>query len=714
MAKKQLAGMVEQIALDFVMMDGVDTTALVGIKTLFENACQLAAEISEKEVERIVQQATSTMDKIINGQSNDPQQDMNGLARIISGLQLIVIDGRDIDDSSIPEEIHEILSSSETEDAEESEDGQISGRKLRHPETLPSYLDENTFAEFLSCQDSVLVSMEGLIIDLEKGEDASKIDELKRLLHTLKGEAGFLSLSDVERLCHRTEDALVHFDSGLTDILFSVKDWLSDAFAAYSGAGELPVPVEKLLKELLNYGEKGRGERREDKADAKTGKVDTPVVPAESDQKPVVERRSDQPDRRTGVLDRRAAGTGREKILVDAERLDRLIDAIGELSIATTTVCQSDEASRNVSSGYARSLRQLEKVTRELQQMGLSLRMVPIRALFQKMGRMVRDLAKKTGKKVSYEMTGEETELDKTLVDKIADPLLHMVRNAVDHGIEKDAATRISADKPETGHIKIAAYHQGGGIFIEIEDDGRGLDPVAIRKKAQQTGLMSPDSNPSHQEILNLIFHPGFSMAERVTDISGRGVGMDVVRRNIEGLRGQVDIRSEMGRGTTFVIRIPLTLAIIDGLLVRVNDDRYILPAQSVVSTTKVGREAVSSMHGRHRMMKYQEKLLPVFFIENLFDPENLPDVENEVLLVIVEEGERQIALVVDELIGKQQTVIKSLGEALESIDGLSGAAVMPDGRLGLILDPAGLFRLVDQDRSAVVCSGKVSARSDR
>ncbi len=397
-------------------------------------------------------------------------------------------------------------------------------------------------------------------------------------------------------------------------------------------------------------------------------------------------------------------------VKVDAERLDRLVDAIGELVIAESMVGQSARVGGNGSNGSSAELltrlSQLDKITRELQEMGTGLRMVPVRSTFQKMARLVRDLAKKSGKRVNFSMTGEDTELDKSVVDQIGDPLVHMVRNAVDHGIEDSPEARRAAGKGPDGRIQLRAYHKGGNIYIEIVDDGCGLDREKILAKAKERGLISDGESMSDREVFSLIFEPGFSTAKQVTAVSGRGVGMDVVRRNVEALHGQVEIRSEKGKGSTITMRLPLTLAIIDGMVVRVAEEQYIIPTLSIVRSVRPEAGQVETVLGRGEVLKLHGNLLPLFRMHQLFALEGAQRDTTRALAVVVEDDGKQTALLVDELVGQQQIVIKSLGGALQGTPGLSGGAIMPDGTVGLILDVSGLVRMAHHDGAGAGTKG--------
>jgi two-component system chemotaxis sensor kinase CheA len=422
-----------------------------------------------------------------------------------------------------------------------------------------------------------------------------------------------------------------------------------------------------------------------------------PPTPAPASSAPA----KDTPAAGAAKVGASAAVKVKEAVRVDAERLDRLIETIGEMVIAESMVSQNPEVRENISVRLAKDLDHLDKISRELQEIGMSLRMVPVRPVFQKMARLVRDLAKKTGRKVEFVMTGEDTELDKNVVDKIGDPLVHMVRNAVDHGLETSSEERTAAGKPPVGRIELRAFHKGGNICIEIEDDGRGLPRDKILAKAVERGLVREGEPLSDREIHNLIFEPGFSTAKQVTDISGRGVGMDVVRRNIEELRGTCEITSEQGKGSRFQIRLPLTLAIIEGMVISCGGEHYIVPTLSVVRLVRPTAGDISHVFDRGEMLAFEDQHLPLFRLGQLFGVPAKTDPEEAVVVVVEEEG-RKIGLLADDLLGQQSIVIKSLGEAMQDTEGVAGGAIMSDGNVALILDVAGLIRVAHKSSSAV------------
>jgi two-component system chemotaxis sensor kinase CheA len=349
-------------------------------------------------------------------------------------------------------------------------------------------------------------------------------------------------------------------------------------------------------------------------------------------------------------------------------------------------VIQHPDVQSQTDRQLARCMRQLARITTDLQHNAMSLRMVPIRAAFQKMTRLVRDLAAAQGKQIQLLLSGEDTELDRNIVEELADPLIHMIRNSADHGIEMPAEREAKA-KPALGTIRLQAFHQGGGIVIRIADDGKGLDKDRIVAKALQKGLIEPDTSLSEKEIFELIFAPGFSTAEKITDLSGRGVGMDVVRGNISRLRGRIEVESEFGHGSAFTIFLPLTLAIIDGLLVSIGDERFILPTLSVRECLRINETMITTVQARGELVSVRGKLMPLVRLGDLLGIPTAVTDPKDGIIIVAESGTLSRCLLVDELLGKKEVVIKSLGEAFKSQSLMSGAAIMGDGRVALILD---------------------------
>jgi two-component system chemotaxis sensor kinase CheA len=403
-------------------------------------------------------------------------------------------------------------------------------------------------------------------------------------------------------------------------------------------------------------------------------------------------------DRRKGDRRKNATSAGGNSIRVDIAKIDGLINMVGELVITQSMLSMlGDEFSMDKLERLQEGLIQLERHTRELQESVMQVRMLPISFTFSRFPRLVHDLSSKMGKKIELKMTGENTEVDKTVIEKIGDPLVHLVRNSLDHGIEMPDE-RIAAGKPETGVINLNAYHKGGNIIIEIRDDGKGLNKSKIEKKAIEKGLIDSEHNLSDRQIYELIFQPGFSTAEAVSDISGRGVGMDVVRKNINELGGNIEIESEPGKGSAIIIRLPLTLAILDGQTVKVADETYIVPLVSIIESIQVKEDQVKRVVGRGETFKLRDEYLPILRLHELFNIENPKATRlEEGLLVVVEGDGRHCGLFVDDLLGQQQVVIKSLEANYQRVEGISGATILGDGSVSLILDIPGLLRLADR-----------------
>jgi two-component system chemotaxis sensor kinase CheA len=381
-------------------------------------------------------------------------------------------------------------------------------------------------------------------------------------------------------------------------------------------------------------------------------------------------------------------------IRVDTEKIDKLINLVGELVITQSML--SDLGARFAMDRLPvlqERISQLERNTREIQERVMAVRMLPIGTAFNRFPRLVRDLAAKNGKQIQLLMSGEETELDKTVMESIGDPLTHLVRNSADHGLETPEERR-AAGKPEQGTITLNAFHEGGSICIAVADDGRGLNRDKILAKAIQQGLVNEADKLSDEHVWPLIFRPGFSTADKITDVSGRGVGMDVVKRNIEGLGGAVAIRTEPGKGTTFTLKLPLTLAIIEGMTVRVGPETYIVPLVSIVESIQPRPSAVKPVAGRGEVVNVRGAYCPVVRLGDIFGVKPDCDDPAKAILVILEtEGERA-AVMVDELLGQQQVVIKSLEKNFRKVDGMAGATILGDGTVAFILDVRGLIEL--------------------
>ena len=419
---------------------------------------------------------------------------------------------------------------------------------------------------------------------------------------------------------------------------------------------------------------------------------------------------------------RKPKATESSSIRVDTDKIDALINRVGELVITQAMLGQiGQELMESTGADIERlqsGLEQLERNTRDLQEDVMRVRMLPISFVFNRFPRLVHDVSGKLGKKVDLVISGEQTEIDKTVMEKIGDPLVHLIRNSLDHGLETPEE-RLAAGKDETGTVQLNAYHQGGVIVIDIIDDGRGLNTARIRQKALENGLITEDQVMTDQEIDELIFKPGFSTAEEVSDLSGRGVGMDVVRRNIESLGGNVSVRSDPGNGAKFSVSLPLTLAILDGQLVRIHDQTYILPLVSIVETFQADKKSLSPIAGENKLLHFRDEYIPLISMRALFKlpPEPKDEGFAGSLIAIVENGGQKVGLVVDELYGQQQVVIKSLEVNFKPIEGFAGATILGDGSVALILDVTGIIKRglsAGMAHSASMRNGGLQAVPDR
>jgi two-component system chemotaxis sensor kinase CheA len=569
------------------------------------------------------------------------------------------------------------------------------------PEMLSMFVGEAL--DHLGTIESVVLQLEGAPADVKL------LNDVFRPFHTVKGNAGALGVTSVQELAHCVESLLDlaragkhlmgpdEFDIVLraVDLLTIMMQELPDRVA--TGRPSSVTPRRDALMFAVEAMIAGGSSATAD-ADA----VDTPVeAPVETpDAAPLAVTTAPPAPSAAPAAPARAAAPARGRIeaqstvKVDTGKLDNLIDMVGELVIAQSILAADPAFARSVDERLGRRMAQLKRITSDLQRNAMSMRMVPIRQVFQKMARLVRDLSKQSGKNIELVLQGEETELDRKVVEDINDPLMHMVRNSVDHGIESPER-RAAAGKPAQATLRLRAAHEGGNIVIEIVDDGAGLDTDRIYAKAVSNGLVAPGTALAPADIHQMIFQPGFSTAEKVTEISGRGVGMDVVRRNIEALRGRIEIQTARGQGTTFSIRLPLTLAIVDGILVAVGQERFVIPAFAVRESLRPKAEQIHSVYGQSCMVQVRDRLIPSLHLGELFDVAGAQQDVTNATVVVLEDNGRPTALIVDELIGKQEVVIKSLGSTFEGVRGVAGGAILGDGRVGLILDAGGLAGLV-------------------
>jgi two-component system chemotaxis sensor kinase CheA len=577
--------------------------------------------------------------------------------------------------------------------------------------------DPELMSDFIVESREHLAQMEGLLLTLERDpKDSEALNAVFRGFHTIKGLAGFLELSEVQSLAHEVETVLDRARNSVwtitgaaIDVILQSADhlnrWLTHLESLLRNQpSQPPAPDAALRARILALGS------AEDELDysgglaalaaavdiTQAGNAPEAVEPAPASAEPAPIS-AETPVSAMPTPPRRSETM---VLKVDTAKLDYLVDMAGEMVIAESLVRHDPELGGVKSPQLQRKIAHLTRVTSELQRTAMAMRLVPVGPLFRRMARLVRDLSRQFGKQVELETQGDEIDLDRTIVEELADPLMHMIRNGLDHGIETPAE-REARGKSPTARLLLKAHHHAGQVVIEIADDGRGLNRDAIRAKAVQRGLIGPDEEASDNEIYNLIFQPGFSTAAVVTNVSGRGVGMDVVRRHIDKLRGRIEIHSTPGAGTSFILKLPLTLAIIEGLVVGVGEERYILPLFSVREMFRPTSETIWTVKQRAEMALVRGSLLPVLRLHRLFQVK--PRTENplDAVLVVAEAEGQRFCVMVDDLIGKQEVVIKTLGETFKGIPGVAGGAILGDGRVGLILDLDRLFQEKHGDASA-------------
>jgi len=588
----------------------------------------------------------------------------------------------------------------------------VSDDFLQDPELLRDFVVESE--EALQHMDQDMVALESA------PNDADLLNRIFRAIHTIKGTSSFLGLDPIVKLSHRTEDVLNALRRGecrLTrrtmDALLGARDQLGRMLADLRNQQGRTYPLDDLLNELELA-------QKPSASPLALGEilVANEIIPRETLDSALAEQASQTEPKKLGeilvekgaaspaeigeALSRQRAASEKpsdaQTMRVDVRKLDDLINLVGELVLERNRLVR---LSRDFSSGgmdhsafemaLGQSTARLSLVTEELQIAGLKTRMVPIESVFRKFPRLVRDLACSVNKRVQLVLEGQDTEIDKTMVELIADPLVHLVRNALDHGIEQPEI-REQAGKPREGTIRLEASQEGDQIVVRISDDGAGIHPDRILAKALEKGMVSADRARSltRREVLDLIFLPGFTTAQKTTDLSGRGVGMDVVRSNLQKLNGIVDLESEVGQGTTFRLRLPLTLAILPVLLVEVSEEIYALPLRSVLETVRIRSSEIHCIEGCE-VLELRGETIALLRLGEIFGLSNASR-ERTQKVVILGIGRRRIALLVDQLIGQESTVIKPLGAFLHGSAQLAGATISGDGRVRLVLDPAGLL----------------------
>ena len=611
------------------------------------------------------------------------------------------------------------------------------------PEIILSLdLDLELFREFLNDAQEHLDNIEQGVLVLETTpSDEETINTIFRAFHTFKGNAGFLDLVPMSELAHTLEsllglarDGTIVVDKPIIDIILEGRDVLNQFVVEINNriSGDFSedpiiVPTQNLrdrVKTMLDNPPSPDAVQAESSSEVTVPEIESfdlseDDFPPEEEQDSSASETTSESHSNASAVEEPAtsavepdipkaqkpsapvptavsssmAAPQTTAIKVATTKLDSLVDLVGEFVIAQSVVMQDIHSSMIGNNQFLKNLTQLNRISRELQHVAMSMRMVPIRSTFQKMTRLVRDVADRQNKEVKLLLDGQDTEIDRTVVEKISDPLIHMIRNAVDHGIETKEA-RVANGKPEYGTILLRAFHQSGNIVIEITDDGAGLSRERILKKAIEKGVVSPNAQLSDSEVYNLIFEPGFSTAAQVTDISGRGVGMDVVRRNIHEMRGKIRISSVEGHGSTFTIFLPLTLAIIEGLIIKVGSQRFVVPVSSVRESFRITSDMLTSTLGKGEVLNVRNQLIPLLRLSHYLTIDDATEDVNNGIVIHLESEHQSRCLLVDALVGKQEVVIKNLGDVHDNDPAIAGGTILGDGQVVLILDPSALVKL--------------------
>lgn len=539
-------------------------------------------------------------------------------------------------------------------------------------ESTASQLEDNEiFSDFLIEAKEYIDELEVFILELEKKpRDKEIINRIFRPFHTIKGVTGFLGLKKLNLISHEAESLLDQARNAKIQITSKVIQCILAAIDA----------IKYIVTEL------GSDTKEEKISDADLDKLinvlKSAAIMGDSTTNDEPEFQWDKPTENQGRSDKKSTD---DSVRVKTEKLDFLIDMVGELVINFNLIKQDKNITAITNHDFSKKISQLYRVVSELQKASMSLRMIPIGNTFQKMNRVIRDYSTQHKKPITLVLRGEETEIDRNIVDSLYDPLVHMIRNSCDHGIESEEE-RLKSNKPTQGTIQLYAYHKGNSLIIEICDDGKGLNKEAIIKKARERGFAVSDII-SDEEIYSYIFQPGFSTAEVVTNVSGRGVGMDIVSQTIRTLNGEIKVKSEAGVGSTFQIILPLTLAIIDGMLIRSGNELYIIPIVNVIRSLKPNEEQLNLVLGKGESVRIEDKLYPIVRLSKSFSSKNEERKLGDCLLILIQSHKEEFVLAVDELVGIQDVVVKNLGIQFKDLKGVSGATILGDGTVGLILD---------------------------
>jgi len=586
--------------------------------------------------------------------------------------------------------------------------------------TLSNEFDADLLNEFIVEGMECANMAESAMLEWENDpNNRDLLNTIFRGFHTIKGTSSFINLDCIKDVAHQAESMLVKvrdgqedFTPGHADMSLKSLDMIKSILERMKSSGpgrqiELPLGYQEMLDTLKNFISGNRNTKIHDVPAVPAVPAAMPAVmpAAEPTAVPVakpefkerISRKEEEPSsEKSSTVSQTTDQVTESTVRVKIDRLDKLLDTVGELVIAQTMVGQDDLVMDGKHREFSKKVSHTVKIVRELHDLSMILRMVPLKGTFQKMARLARDLSLKNGKMVKFVIEGEDIEIDRNMVDMVSDPLIHLIRNAVDHGIETPDQRRLIG-KSETGQIHLTAGRVEGSIMLTIWDDGRGLSRQKIVDKAIARGLIDSAERMTEKEVWQMIFMPGFSTAEQVTEVSGRGVGLDVVHQAVEALRGRIEVQSTEGQGCSFIMRMPLTMAITDGMVVKVGSQRYILPIANIQKAIKPVESDIHTVNQRAEMLDFRGEMLPIFRLHRLFEIQDAQTELTSGLLVVIGEGQQRSALFVDDLLTQTQVVTKLLGKGINNVPGVAGGAIMSDGTVGLILDAAGIIGMAQQ-----------------
>ena len=752
--KDEIIEKIDSLVMDAVEADVANLASVIKVHDQLMEIAEMAVDTPYVALMLVAQKAAEVGMKIVLQESEDPEQSLNVMIETTSTLQCMareIANGRNPSFIPIPDglslsasAVFSVMDIGTAEDSKpvsretavkatpevavakppvvakpakpEPEEELVSATRPaaakatiehRYPKFDMGSLTPSHLADFLSEFDDLTEKAEQQLLLLEKAEvqEPEAIQELLGVFHTIKGVSGIIKLQALIDLAHTSEVLLEEVPAvpkAASDLLFQAVDVFkvySQSLHSYHDQQKfLDVPdVQELLAQLkkVEMPEPKAVSKPEVKPQAVSKpKIAPKTVPLEEEFWPEPEP-EEMPIEAADIIEEKHLKVQRtqEDVKIKISRLDAMIDAVGELVIAQAMLENDPEIARVTRAQTTRNITTMSKISRQLQSLAMAMRMTTIQSTFQAMQRVIRDVAQKQGKLAEVLVYGESTELDRNLIEAMYNPLVHLVRNAIDHGLETPEK-RKAAGKPEQGIILLKAYQHGGNVVIEIKDDGQGLNRDKILQIAIDKGLLHAEQQYSDEEIYKVIFLPGFSTASEVTEVSGRGVGLDVVKKAIEKFRGTVEVFTERGKGATFRLNLPLTLAIIDGMLVKVGTERYIIPLIHIEEFVQVLPEQISTITGKGEVLMLRGEIVPVFHLDRLLKIHGAEVAERGTVGVIISWEGKRCCMLVHELTNQQQVVIKSLGSDFSKIMGISGAAILGDGRVGLILDVQNILTL--------------------